>query len=221
MYCSTKSHSAFLLALILALIFVSASLFAADFKATGYTTPAYIDIELSEVRVAEPAGTVTINLIRSGDYRQTTTIDYQTSEVEASEGRDYKGAGGTIIFQPGESLKSITFEIIPDEQAESAESFTLDITGSGPNSVVTRSSTTIWIDDAPRAISQPRLEIAAAEGAILLSWEADQVCGLERSANPGSGVWEAVPCNPTAEGNRFEVAQPLGGTLYFYRLRAN
>jgi hypothetical protein len=218
---TSKSQSAFMLAIILALIFVSVSLSAADFQAKGYETPAFVDVESSELHVNEPAGTVTINLFRSGDYRQTSTLDYQTSEVEASEGQDYKGAGGTITFQPGESFKSVVVQITADAQTESAESFLFEITGSSANTVVGRASTTVWIDDAPAAISQPELEIAAAgPGKILLSWTASGACALERSADPGSSIWEVVSCDPIIENDLHQVVRPIETTFYFYRLHA-
>jgi hypothetical protein len=219
---TSKSQSAFLLAIIIALIFVSVSISAAELKAQGYTTPAYIDIEFSEYRVSESDAVVAIQLIRSGDYRQTSTIEYQTSEIDTSEGQDYKGAGGTITFQPGESYKTITLEIISDETAESPESFAFQITSADPNSVITRVSATVWIEDAPLAITQPRLEIVSApDGSVLLSWDATGPCALERSANPAAGLWESVPCTPMVEGTRHQVTQPLTTTLYFYRLRAD
>jgi hypothetical protein len=218
---TSKSQSAFMLAIILALIFVSVSLSAADFQAKGYETPAYVDVESSELHVNEPAGTVTINLFRSGDYRQTSTVDYQTSEGEASEGQDYKGTGGTITFQSGESFKSVVLQITPDIETESAESFVFEITGSSANTVVGRASTTVWIDDAPAPVSQPELQIAAAgQGNILLSWIASDACALERSADPAGGVWENVNCTPVSEGERHEVLQPVGGIVYVYRLRS-
>lgn len=218
----TKSNSALLIAIITALIFLSASLSAAELKAYGYETPAYIDLELTEMRVNEAAGTLTINLIRSGDFRQTTTVDYQTSEGEASEGQDYKGSGGTLTFSPGEGYKTIVLQILADDQSESAESFRFELTGTGPNAVVGRGSLNITIEDAPVAVSQPRLQIApAADRSILLSWEGSDELSLERSANPAGGSWESVACVPKVEEGRCEVTQPLSGTVYFYRLRAD
>mgnify|MGYP003577180862 CR=1 FL=1 len=104
MLSTTKSQSAFMWAIILALIFVSASLYASDFKAQGHTVPSYVDLELSEIRVNESAATVTLQLIRSGDFRQSCTVDFKTAESEASEGRDYRGTGGTLTFNAGESF---------------------------------------------------------------------------------------------------------------------
>jgi hypothetical protein len=193
---------------------------AADFKAMDYDTPAYVDLEVGEVRVNEPAGTVSINILRTGDFRRTTTINYQTEEDTASEGQDYKGVGGSVTFRPGEGFKTITMEILADDKTESPESFRLEISGTGPNTMVFRSTASIVIEDAPVALSQPRLEIAsAANGNIRLSWEGSDQCALERTTNPGAGNWESVSCSPTVAANRCEVLQPAGGTFFFYRLR--
>lgn len=220
MRCTKPTSSALLIAIITA-IFLSASLSAGELKAFGHETPAYIDFELSEIRVNE-AGTLSINIIRTGDFRQTTTIDYQTTEVEATQGKDYKGSGGTITFQPGEGYKTIVLELLADDQDESPESFLFELTGAGPNTVLLRPSTTVWIEDAPLPISQPRLHIASVQdGNVLLSWEGSVEIALERSSNPGTGIWEQVDCSPTENAGRCEVAQPLSGTLYFYRLRAD
>lgn len=195
---------------------------AADFKAADYDTPAYVDLEFSEIRVNEPAGTVSINILRSGDFRQTTTIEYQTVEEDdgAAEGHDYKGAGGTIVFKPGEGFKTVVVEIVRDDQEESSESFWLELSTSDPRAALMRSFALITIEDAPLPVSQPELQIAAAPGGnVLLSWEGPR-CSLERTTNPALGNWEAVSCTPVVSGVRSEVTQPVGSTFFFYRLRS-
>ena len=201
-----------------------ATLLAAGLSATADTdTPAYVDLEFSEIRVNEPAGTVAIHILRSGDFRQTTTIEYQTVEQDdgASEGQDYKGAGGTIVFKPGEGFKTVMVEIVRDDQEESSESFLLELSSSDPNCALMRSSALVTIEDAPAPVSQLELQIAAAPGGtVLLSWEGSVQCSLERTTNPTLGNWEAVSCTPVVSGDRIEVTQPVGGTFFFYRLRS-
>jgi hypothetical protein len=217
---TTRSQSSYLLAIIIALIFISVSLSADDLRGAGHTVPAYIDLEFSEQHVNEPDGSMVINIIRSGDYRQTTTVDFQTSEVEASEGRDYKGAGGTITFQPGEGFKTVVLDIIADDQAEQSESFRFEVSAAGPNCVVSRGSAVIWIHDTAAALSEPVLEITpAANNSFLLAWESSRSCSLERSLDPAFGYWEPVDCNPDVSGNRYQVVHPADGPIYFFRLR--
>jgi hypothetical protein len=187
-----------------------------------YDTPAYLDLEFSALSVNEPAGTVAINIIRSGDFRQTTTVEYQTVEDDAAEGQDYKGAGGTLTFKPGEGFKTVLINILSDDEEESAESFHFELTSTDPNAVLMRSSAVVTIVDAPAPVSQPKLQIASAgNGNILLSWDGSDACALERATSPNSTNWEQVECSPTVTGNRCEVTQPVGGTFYFYRLRVD
>ena len=222
MLSTTKSQSAFIWAIILALIFVSASLYASDFQTQSHTTRSYVDFELTEVRIDESAGVLNLQVVRSGDYRQSASIEFQTVESEASEGSDYKGTGGTLTFKAGESFKTISLEIRSDGEVESPESFMLQITTADPNTQVERSSATIWIQDAPAVATQPKLDIIPNhDGSILLSWQSDRPCGLERTENPADGPWETVTCNPVVNGDRFEVIQPVGGIFYAFRLRAD
>src|SRR5687767_8412522 len=179
-------------ALALATLLTGISLQAGDFKALDYETPAYVDFELSEVSVNEPAGTVAINIIRTGDFRRTTTIEYQTVEDDASEGADYKGAGGTLVFKPGEGFKTIVLEIIRDEEVESLESFRFELSSSDPNCMLMRSTALVVIEDQPVPIARPELQIAAAAGKILLSWDGSDTCALERTETPAAGNWEPV-----------------------------
>jgi hypothetical protein len=192
---------------------------AADFETKDYETPAYIDLELGEIQVDEASGTVLITILRTGDFRQTTTIEYQTTEDSASEGQDYKGAGGSLTFKPGEGFKTVTLEILPDDEKEALESFIFEIVGSSPNTMVMRSAATVVISDLAAAAT-PRLEIAPApSGQILLAWEGNERSVIERTTNPAAGVWEAVPCYVTVNGDRCEALQPAGEGYFFYRLR--
>src|SRR5688500_11894550 len=100
---STRTTLAATLALFGGLL--STSISAADFKAKGYETPAYIDLEFSEFRVNEPARTVSINILRTGEFRQACTIEYQTTEDTATQGQDFRATGGTLTFKAGEGFK--------------------------------------------------------------------------------------------------------------------
>jgi hypothetical protein len=188
--------------------------------AYGYDTPAYIDFEFSEISTEPGDKTVSINLNRTGDFRQSTTIEYATEEITAVEGRDYKGAGGTITFQPGEGYKTITIDLLPNPSSETNRSFRVKLTGSNNYTVLMRDSVTISLPDGETALSLPaKLAVTAgSNGTILLSWQGEHQV-LERSSNPASGEWEAVPCTPVATNGRFEVSQAAGGLFYAFRLR--
>jgi hypothetical protein len=191
----------------------------AQIHALDYDTPAYLDFEFSDVQVDEGDGAVLINVYRFGDFRQVTRVDFATETVTASEGRDYKGTGGTITFQPGEGMKQISIPLLADDESEPDETFKVVLSQPGPNTVVTRDSVLVTIKDRPGLISTPRLAIApAGPDKVVVSWEGDPSYTLERATGAGC-TWETVASKPTVIGTHCEVIEGTGAVVYVYRLR--
>merc|ERR1719502_398934 len=80
--------------------------------------------------------------------KEAVTVEYKTFDISAVEGKDYKGAEGTLAFAAGETEKTIEIEIIDDDTHEANETFrvelsepsdgaTLDEDGDGTQAVVT------------------------------------------------------------------------------------
>jgi len=192
---------------------------SAQIHALDYETPGYLDFEFSEVQVDEGDAAVLINVYRFGDFRQITRVDFATQEETASEGKDYKGTGGTITFQPGEGMKQIAIPLIADDESETNETFKVVLSHASPGSVITRDSISVLIKDAPGPISTPKLEIAAAgPGKVAVSWEGDPTYTLER-ATGAACAWETVSRKPTITGTHCEVIEETGAVVYLYRLR--
>jgi Autotransporter beta-domain/Calx-beta domain len=53
---------------------------------------------------------------------------YQTADVTATAGQDYQAASGTLVFAPGESVKTVSVTIIGDTTVEPDETFSLVVT---------------------------------------------------------------------------------------------
>lgn len=188
--------------------------------AFDYETPAYVDFEFSEVVAHEDEPVVVVNIYRTGDFRQLTRVDFVTEEISATEGKDYRGTGGTITFRPGEGFKRIEIPIISDDEAETNETFRVRLTRPSANTLLMREESTVVIQDTVRPISPPTLEVAMnGDGNISLSWEGDPTWQLERSADLAHTQWETVHCNPTRTEKGCEVVEPAFGTVYLYRLR--
>ena len=67
------------------------------------------DAELSfEVRLDPAAGDV-------------VTVDYATRDGTAAAGEDYRATNGTLRFAPGETLKTVEIEVLPDAHDEGVE----------------------------------------------------------------------------------------------------
>jgi hypothetical protein len=207
-----------------ALVALGLSLTAAPLQAQIGTydtaTPAYIHFEPAEMSVTEGETNLTLVVWRTGDFRQSTRVDFSTQEDSATEGRDYRGVGGTVVFNPGEGFKTVTVAILPDEEDEENESFRVELRAASPNAICTQSTATITIEKAAVSNLPPLAIRAGGNGTILLSWDAVRECILERAQSAIGGRWEEVSIEAAPIGGRCEVVQPVSGPLYFYRLRA-
>jgi hypothetical protein len=192
----------------------------AQIKPLNFTTPSYIELELAEVRIFEDSTTVTINVFRTGEFRVVTKLDFVTEEDTASEGRDYKGAGGTLVFQPGEGYKSIVLEVIADEEEEGEEAFQLKFSCSSPDVVLASESALIVIQDPPQPISNPELSIVPAEeGQVRVMWAGSAECVLETASDPSESGWTAVPCSVESVSGQCQALVPAVQANGFFRLR--
>ncbi|MBT3002375.1 MAG: hypothetical protein KME61_17430 [Candidatus Thiodiazotropha sp. (ex Ctena orbiculata)] len=88
--------------------------------------PGQLDFENASYSVDENAGTITVNVNRSGGSAGDITVDYATSDGTALAGEDYQQASGTLTFLDGETSQSFTVTILDDTVFEGDE--TLDLT---------------------------------------------------------------------------------------------
>ncbi len=59
----------------------------------------------------------------SAASRQVVSVRFKTSGLTAAEGADYRAAGGTLVFKPGERLRRVVVAIEGDSIPEDDESF--------------------------------------------------------------------------------------------------
>ena len=87
----------------------------------------------SSYSVTEACTAVTLTVNRSGDTSGAATVKYASSDVTASERRDYITAIGTLGFAAGETSKNIVVLINDDSKVEGPETFTVSL--SNPSGV--------------------------------------------------------------------------------------
>lgn len=192
----------------------------AQLRPLNFTTPSYIELERTELRAYEGSSTVTINVFRTGEFRVQTKVDFETIELTATGGADFKAAGGTLVFQPGEGMKSISLEVLGDDETEAEETFQLKLSCSSPDVVLMADSASIFIEDAPLPISNPALSIEpAADGQVRISWRGSAESILEFSAAAGPSPWTAVDCQVETEAGRCHALVPAAQAAGFFRLR--
>jgi len=124
-----------------------------------------IQLESAAVSVNEAAGSININVTRTGDLADFATVNYTTSDTagltnctvvngKASERCDYETAAGTLRFSTGESSKSITVPIVNDVLVEGNETFTISLSGVSGASLGTSTGTVTIVDNDTTPASQ-------------------------------------------------------------------
>lgn len=106
---------------------------AACDKGSSGTAPAEILSKLSvdEVTLFEgSSGTTAFEFTISLDkaFSKPVSVSYSTADGTAKSGEDFTAiAAQTVTFQPGETSKKITIEVVGDTKKEEAETFTLNL----------------------------------------------------------------------------------------------
>ncbi|MEH2287875.1 Calx-beta domain-containing protein [Nostoc sp.] len=116
-------------------------------------------VSISDVSIAEGNTGTTTNanfiVTLSAPSLQQVTVNYKTSDGTAKvSDSDYNPASGTIVFNPGETSKTLGIGVIGDNKAETNETFSVNLF-SATNTTITDSLgvATIINDDQPPAIS--------------------------------------------------------------------
>ena len=124
------------------------------------STPAITSIQFGgpSASVSETAGSVDINVTRSGDLTVPSTVNYATFDgsppiapattpVPATQGKDYLLAAGTLNFAVGQASKSFTIFIPDDAYQESDETINLVLSNPTGAALGSHSTAVITITD--------------------------------------------------------------------------
>jgi hypothetical protein len=100
---------------------------------------------------------------------QTTTIGFGTENLSATAGPDYTATSGDVIFQPGESSKTISVPVVGDTTPEAAEGFFVNLLDTDNGSLAaTAAQGGVGIFDNDKAalptVSLARKSVSVEEG---------------------------------------------------------
>ncbi|WP_392530961.1 Calx-beta domain-containing protein [Nostoc sp. C117] len=139
-------------------------------------------ISISNISLLEGnAGTTTnanFTVTLSAASLQQVTVNYNTSDGTAKvSDSDYNAASGTIVFNPGETSKTLGVGVIGDNKFEANETFSVNLLGA-TNATITDSLgvATIINDDQPPSISIA--DVSLKEGTTGMTTNANFVVTL-------------------------------------------
>src|SRR5947208_2743579 len=117
--------------------------------ATPTPPPNVVQFSSSNYNVVEDCTTITIIVNRIGNTSGAASVDYFTSDVTASERRDYITAIGTLPFAPGETSKSFVVLINDDSYVEGNETFNVNLRNVSGATLGAPAIATVTIIDNP------------------------------------------------------------------------
>jgi hypothetical protein len=112
-------------------------------------TPGAFALSAGSYSVNEAAGTVSIEIVRSGGSTGAVSIDYNTVNKTATAGSDYTTTAGRLNFVSGETSKRFTIPILNDTIVEGNETFavTIDNPQGGATLLAPRTAEVTIVDD--------------------------------------------------------------------------
>ena len=177
--------------------FIQTDLVSADGK-----IPSAIQLSSDTFSGTEGSDDLQISVVRTGGLTNPSTINYATSDLTAIAGADYVAASGTIIFEPGESVKTINVPLINDNVYEpTPETFSLHLSEPGGIGTVelrepSSATLTIFDDDslptstsANVTVNEPRISgTTTALFTIQLSNPTSQIATIDYATIDGTAT---------------------------------
>ncbi len=144
-----------------------------QYNATGLN-PGVIALETSVLAVNETDGAVAIRILRTGGSDGQVTVDYSTIDATAVAASDYQSQVGTLIFEAGQTQKTVLVPIVNDSLAEGTESFNFAIDNvTGGATLLAPRTATVTINDDD--VTLPDYASFASTAGLTLNGDAKQV----------------------------------------------
>ena len=90
---------------------------------------------------------ITTTVTMSSASASTVTLNWSTSDGTASAGDDYSTAGGILIFNPGETSKTISVNVLSDNLPEGTETFNIGLSNVSSGATIADATGVITITD--------------------------------------------------------------------------
>ncbi|HEY3027675.1 MAG TPA: Calx-beta domain-containing protein [Pyrinomonadaceae bacterium] len=171
------------------------------------------DITINDVALTESdSGTKTVDftITLSATSAQSVAVDYSTADGTATQSSDYQSTGSTLIFNPGDLMKTITVTINGDTTDESNETFFVNLSNASNGVILDpQGQATITDNDPPPSLSISDASVLEGDSGTTTATftvTLSAVSGLTVTAN------HATADNSAIAGSDYEST---GGTLTF------
>lgn len=166
------------------------------------------DVNLAEGNQGTTAFNFNVRLSSSSNL--TVAVDYQTVNGAALAGSDYQSASGTIVFNPGETSKTITILVNGDTANEASETFFVHLSNpvNASFQAVQGVGTILNDDVALLTLSQSSYSVSEGAGQISVN--------VTRSGDPSIPVTVNFSTSDTAGSSACDVINGLASSRCDY-----
>lgn len=104
-----------------------------------------LEFPIQQLTVPENQSTIEIEVYRGiaddgitriGPVNEVATVEWYLAPGLAKPGKDYRDGRSTLTFQPGDTKKKITVQLIDDNVPEQAENFTVHLANASQNAYI-------------------------------------------------------------------------------------
>ena len=176
-------------------------------------TSGIIQFAAAASSISETAGTVTVNVQRTGLLPASETVHYATSPGTALAGSDFTGTSGTLTFAAGETAKTIVVPILDDALVESDETFSVVLSAPGGGAALGATITHVVTIQSEDVAQNGTVAFAqAASSATELAGTLNVVVARTNFTPAGETVQYATVSGSAVAGSDFTG---VSGTLTF------
>jgi uncharacterized repeat protein (TIGR01451 family) len=196
---------------------------SADPTVTPILTPP--DITIKDASVAEPASgssTAAFAVTLSHAFSHALTVGFATANDTgganpATAGADYTATGGTLTFNPGETVQTISVPVLADaNNAETDETFLVNLSGASAGTITDAQAVgTIKVNNTPGTVLISELRTSGPGGAdddfveLYNNTDAD----ITVQASDSSGGWALVKSGNDCSVTPVVIAVIPAGTV--------
>ena len=105
------------------------------------------ELRINDVTVNEGPGSAEFTVRLNAAQTQAVYASYATSDDSATAGSDYRSANGTVIIGAGETSATIAVTVLDDDDEESDEQFTVNLSNAGDATIADGTGVGTIIDD--------------------------------------------------------------------------
>ena len=165
-----------------------------------FSSPVYIGNDTN--------GSVTLTVLRQNATNGTISVNYSTTNLTAVAGVNYTAASGTLVFNPGETIKSFNIGTLRDPRVTGDLSFIVNLSSPTPPAQLLTFSAIVTLLDADPGIAFTNANFSAFKSGsnVLISV-------YRTNANTGIVAVNYATSNGTAVAGVDYI--PVNGTLTF------